>query len=69
MKQLPGTPFRGRLQFFIRQDWKRLTGTNRLAYYQNSNITREKSFMTLCRVVIVTKLFSLTLTNDLVQIS
>jgi hypothetical protein len=42
----------------IRLAWKGLTGTNTLAYYENSSITKVKSFITMCSGVNLIKLFT-----------
>ncbi len=60
MKNLSGTPHYGKilaLPMNIRLCWKGLLGTNTLAYYENSQITGMKSFITLAQGFNVTNLF------------
>ncbi len=60
MKILSGVPHYGKLltlSMSIRLGWKDLLGTKTLAYYENSQITGMKSFITLAPGFNVTKLF------------
>jgi hypothetical protein len=62
VKNLSGAPHYGKLlalPMSIRLGWKGLLGTDTLAYYENSQITDMKSFITLAPGFNVTKLFYL----------
>ncbi len=61
MKHFSSAPLYGRLLASptnIRRDWKGLSGTNTLAYYESPYVTDKKDFITFGPAANVIKLFT-----------